>query len=408
MHIQKAKTVKERWDSITTEYTEKGTFTQTDLCTCFLESKCPEKGNIQQFLDELCIKREELLTVGIDINKKYYCSTIISLLPIPLANFASNQLAFTKIYSSAKSITPDSLILLISEEYKQQWAQCACHSGSGNAKDKDKDEALSVVPGRGKGKECKPHGVYWNCREKCHYKDKCTKPVKQKKNPPKKSSTAAAANAVIESDSGGEGAFFMEDINDDDMPDLQDVSDSKRGSDDKDDDEGSNWFTDIEETSGCVSEEQSEVDWSETSSFVDLDLEAVEIDEYVAQVGATNTNIPRAKIYDSGCSKHLTPYRDALKNCVNIPPKSFQAANKQSINAVGMGEMTIDVPNGTTMSQLKLTEVLYSPQVGYTLMSVGCLIEKGFSITFSRGKCTIQGPDGSHISLSLKTRDCIV
>ena len=70
--------------------------------------------------------------------------------------------------------------------------------------------------------------------------------------------------------------------------------------------------------------------------------------------------------------------------------------------------MTIDVPNGTTMSQLKLTEVLYSPQVGYTLMSVGCLIEKGFSITFSRGKCTIQGPDGSHISLSLKTRDCIV
>ena len=70
MHIRKAKTVKERWDAITTEYTEKGTFAQTDLCTCFLESKCPEKGNVQQFLDELRIKREELATVGVNIDEK--------------------------------------------------------------------------------------------------------------------------------------------------------------------------------------------------------------------------------------------------------------------------------------------------------------------------------------------------
>ena len=166
---------------------------------------------------------------------------------------------------------------------------------------------MSVIPGKGKGKECKPHGVCWNCGEKGHYKDKCTKPVKQKENPPKKGSTVAAANTVIESDSNREEAFFMEDIDDDNMPDLQDVSDSETGSDDEDDDEGDNWFTDIEETSSWVSKEPSEVDWSKTSLFIDLDLEAVPTNEYVAQVGATNTNVPRAEIYDSGCSKHLTP-----------------------------------------------------------------------------------------------------
>ena len=37
------------------------------------------------------------------------------------------------------------------------------------------------------------------------------------------------------------------------------------------------------------------------------------------------------------------------------------------MSAVGMGEMIIDIPNGTDMSKLRLTEVLYSPDMGYTL-----------------------------------------
>ena len=75
-----------------------------------------------------------------------------------------------------------------------------------------------------------------------------------------------------------------------------------------------------------------------------------------------------------------------------------------------MGEMTIDVPNGTDMSQLRLTEVLYSPEVGYTLISVGRLDEKGFTVTFSGGKCTIQGPDGNHVGAIPKIKElyCVV
>ena len=157
---------------------------------------------------------------------------------------------------------------------------------------------------------------------------------------------------------------------------------------------------------GWESKELSGVDWSETSSFinVDLDLKATEPDEYVAQVDATNNDVPQAKIYDSGCSKHLTPYWDALENFVDITPRSLCAANKQSINAVGVGEMNIDVPNGTDVSQLRLTKVLYLPEVGYTLVSIGRLDEKGFTVTFSDGKCTICGPDGSHVGDILKTK----
>jgi len=125
MRIQNKKSIKKRWDAIITEYTEKGAFAQMDLQTCFLESKCPDKGNVRQFLDELRMKWEELATVGVDIDEKDYHSTIISSLPYSLANFASNQLAATKLYSSTKTITPDALILLISEEYKCQQMQCS-------------------------------------------------------------------------------------------------------------------------------------------------------------------------------------------------------------------------------------------------------------------------------------------
>jgi GAG-pre-integrase domain len=62
-----------------------------------------------------------------------------------------------------------------------------------------------------------------------------------------------------------------------------------------------------------------------------------------------------------------------------------------------MGEMTIDIPNGADISQLRLTEVLYSPEVGYTLVSVGRLDDKGFTMSFSGGKCTISGPNGEHV-----------
>jgi len=69
-----------------------------------------------------------------------------------------------------------------------------------------------------------------------------------------------------------------------------------------------------------------------------------------------------------------------------------------------MGEMIIDVPNGTDISKLRLTEVLYSLDVGYTLVSVGKLNDKGFELTFSGRKCTIHGPMGEHIGAIPKAR----
>jgi len=87
--IRNKLSVKECWDTIVREYTEKGTFAQTKLRARFLEMKCLDK-----------------------------------------------------------TIDPDTLISLISEESDHQRSQCARRrNGSGKSKGDKKDEALYVIQG---------------------------------------------------------------------------------------------------------------------------------------------------------------------------------------------------------------------------------------------------------------------
>jgi hypothetical protein len=80
-----------------------------------MESKCPDRGNVREFLDALHVKKEELATYSVAIKDKDYCSTIITSLPHHLSNFTSNLLAGARLYSTMKTINPDELIGLISE-----------------------------------------------------------------------------------------------------------------------------------------------------------------------------------------------------------------------------------------------------------------------------------------------------
>ena len=91
------------------------------------------------------------------------------------------------MFATSKTIAPDSLISLISEEYERQKAQKSRRSGK--TKD-DGDEAMvaSSSSGKGKGKPRYLRGVCWNCGKKGHYKDKCpelaaetAKPTKETK-----------------------------------------------------------------------------------------------------------------------------------------------------------------------------------------------------------------------------------
>ena len=143
-------TAAEMWTEIVREYTEKGAYTQTDLRTRFLEMKCPERGDVHEWLEQLRSRREELAQVGVDIEEKDYRLTIISSLPGHLSGFASNLLASARLFSPSKTIDPDIIISLVNEEYQRR------RSGRPSTKPSttrgwDNDEALAVTSSSSRG-----------------------------------------------------------------------------------------------------------------------------------------------------------------------------------------------------------------------------------------------------------------
>ena len=342
-----------------------------------MESKCPDKGNVREFLDELRVKKEELATYGVVIEEKDYRSTIIKSLPPHLSAFASNLLAGARLYSFTKTIDPDELISLVSEEYERYIAQRSHRTSSNTSKGNDKDEAMSALPnGKGKRPKWRPCGVCWNCGDKGHYKDKCPKPAKMSVNKGGSQKNNGTANVAIESDSKTKCAFMADELWDSDLelPPLLSNIDSGSDAESTGDCKG-DWFSEISDDSDgeCETVLLPETDESDGFSLASGDLNHIDTDlddahAVCVEVEETLGTSPCVEVYNSGCTTHITPYQDAVQNYVKITPRLFQAANKQSFRAVGIGEMTIDVPNNVDISKLRLTEVLYSPEVGYTLV----------------------------------------
>jgi len=260
-----------------------------------------------------------------------------------------------------------------------------------------------------------PRGVCWNCGEKGHLRFKCPK-LKghldaQKKNgggnDSNKKATGSANTMMkdLESDSDGVFAVYCETESEfegtvstnptsisaqsvqDSMPGLASVS----ATDEEDEDvesEGENdgWFSEVASDAGDFADAGWE---SNEDSEVDNGLEtALEVLNMFLH-GEVADDIPRVEIFDSGTTRHISPCRNDFENLTPITPQTLRAANKGSFSAVGVGEMVIDIPNGVDISQLRLTEVLYLPEVGYTLVSIGWLDDEGFSTMFGGGKCVI-------------------
>jgi len=131
-----------------------------------------------------------------------------------------------------------------------------------------------------------------------------------------------------------------------------------------------------------------------------LIIDAVEeYENLTGQAFVTTKTIqgPTAELYDSGCANHISPYRNQFENFEKIAPRLFKAANQQTFSAVGKGDLVVNVPDGNTYTKLRLQDVLYSSNVGYTLVSIRRLNEAGFTALFGHGKCVIRGPDDERI-----------
>ena len=129
-------------------------------------------------LGQLCMKHEELTTVGVTMTDKEYRSAIIKSIPDEMSKFVLGLLTATFVISPTTSINPDVLIDHISEEadHLAAWHK---HEGSSSGKGKQastQDEAMVATQGDRGMKHWK--GKCHNCGKQGHWAHKCQSPKK--------------------------------------------------------------------------------------------------------------------------------------------------------------------------------------------------------------------------------------
>ncbi|PPR01457.1 hypothetical protein CVT24_001860 [Panaeolus cyanescens] len=424
--------VYDQWRWIVKEFTEKSKFTQTSMKTVFLNSKCPDKSDVRKFLDSLRVKKEELITYGVHVSDEDFLSTIIKSLPQYLSHFASNLLANARLWSETGTIDPHRFIAMVSEEYDVlSILRSTKQGGKGSGGGGGLDEALAVEDGgrgrngkRGKGKR-KPKDMSnitcWCCKKKGHYASNCPEnPDRVQKNEKESKPNKGVANAVEDDDSDDINLFAA--VEEGEIKGSF-GSDSEVGEmtreewvEAMDEELWALWEERIwegyENVDREIDDEDDEIpeleeipvsDDEEDEDMVTYCYDSRPITPTINAVTTTPANIDvQITLYDSGSTRHLSPYRDNFINFQTIPPFSLRAANKGSFDATGIGEMVVNVPNGTDTSMIHLSNVLYSPEVGYNLISIGQLDEMGYTCTFRKGRCIIESPEGERVGEILR------
>ena len=85
---------------------------------------------------------------------------------------------------------------------------------------------------------------------------------------------------------------------------------------------------------------------------------------------------------DSGCSNHMTGNRNWLINFDENRKSTVRFADNRSIQAEGVGDVLLKRRDG---KDAMITDVLFVPKMDTNLISLGQLLEKGFTIGFPKG-----------------------
>ena len=93
----------------------------------------------------------------------------------------------------------------------------------------------------------------------------------------------------------------------------------------------------------------------------------------------------------------MSPNRHKFTSFVEIEPKPVKAADKAMFMATGIGSMEISIPNGATSTNVTLQDVLYCPDLAFTLVSLARCDTAGYTVLLKDQACVINNKTGHTI-----------
>ena len=104
-----------------------------------------------------------------------------------------------------------------------------------------------------------------------------------------------------------------------------------------------------------------------------------------------------AELYDSGATRHMSPYKELFINYRSIDPRPITAADKRIFYAVGAGDLKIQVPNAGKFTTVILHDALHAPEMGLTVVSINRITKAGHKVLFDGNACKIKNSKGTII-----------
>jgi hypothetical protein len=308
VEVQKLKTVKEVWDAVCLKHEGKGLVVNVDLCRQMQELKCEEDANVCTHLETMMQMHEELAGMGGAPDAQEFLTILLGLLP---KTYRPLLTAITTAASIAKqTLTANDVSLWIMEEYDRRTIEARQLKANENALAVN-PRGKSQCQGRSLGQNARSNNIEcWGCGQLGHVKAECRSKG---------------------SDQRGKG---------------------RRGRNGKKGWESANTAADSDNRGGK--------DFAFTTTFTGAAM---------ARESSPLAEL-QVEIYDTGASRHMSPYRHLFTNLTPMDPKPIKAANKTTFQAVAKGSMRITMPNGKGTATTMLKDVWYCPDLGFTLISI--------------------------------------
>src|SRR6202161_3912155 len=115
---------------------------------------------------------------------------------------------------------------------------------------------------------------------------------------------------------------------------------------------------------------------------------------------AAATPIPKSSFgtcVDSGASNDYSPDRTKFSNYKEID-RDITTADGRIVKAIGMGDLHLELPNGSKTTKVIFKNAIHSPTMAFTLLSISKLDTSGHKVTFYKQMCTIQDSKGNTIA----------
>jgi len=103
-----------------------------------------------------------------------------------------------------------------------------------------------------------------------------------------------------------------------------------------------------------------------------------------------NDDISKSWFVDSAASAHMCWMRACFDDNKTTAKRSITMSDKGSVATAGVGTVVVNVIVHGKTRKIKLEKVLHVPTMGFNLMSVGMLAERGAEMSFKRGMSIIK------------------